>query len=65
MNDLTRVIRDCQRHGLLYVHGGKHPKIRHPKTGRTITVATTPRCPHAHKHVLRDVRKYLGVTIEP
>ena len=63
MNDLTRVIRAAQRHGMLYVHGGKHPKIRDPRTGRSISIAGTPSCPHAAKNVLRDCRKYLLVEV--
>ncbi len=65
MNDLTRVIRECERHGLRYEPGRRHPKLRDPKTGRAISISSTPSCPHAHKHVLRDVRRYLNVTITP
>jgi hypothetical protein len=63
MNDLTRIIRECERHGLRYEPRGRYPKLVNPTTGRSISVASTPRCPHAHKNVLRDVRKYLGVEI--
>jgi hypothetical protein len=64
MNDLTRTIRQLERQGLVYVQGRKHSKIRDPKTGRAVAISGTPRCPHAHKNVLRDVRKYLGVELE-
>ena len=63
MNDLTRVIRQCERKGLTYQHGGKHPRIVDPKSGRFVSISGTPRCPFAHKHVQRDVRRYLGVDI--
>jgi hypothetical protein len=63
MNDLTRIIRECERLGLKYERGRRHPKIRNPQTGRAITISSTPSCPHAHKHVIRDVRKYLGVAV--
>ena len=63
MNDLTRTIRQLERHGLVFVPGKKHPKIRDPKTGRAVSISGTPSCPHAHKNVLRDVRKYLGVEL--
>ena len=65
MNDLTRVIRQCERAGLKYERGRKHAKIRDPQTNRFISVACSPRCPHAHKHVLRDLRVYLGITLNP
>ena len=63
MNDMTAVIRQCQRHGLLYVQGKKHGRLVDPVTRRSIPVSTTPSCRHAHRAVLRYVRKYLGVEI--
>jgi hypothetical protein len=63
MNDVTRVIRAAQRQGLEFVHGGKHPKIRDPRTGRSISIAGTPSCRHAAKNVARDIRKYLGIDL--
>lgn len=65
MNDLTRVIHECERHGLRYEAGGRHPKLRDPRTGRAIPISSTPSCPHAHKRVVRDVRRYLGVELIP
>ena len=65
MNDLTRVIRECERHGLRYEPGRKHAKLRDPRTNRCISISGTPSCPHAHKNVLRDVRRYLGVSLTP
>ena len=65
VNDLDRVIRQCEQAGLKYERGSKHAKLRDPLTNRSISVACTPRCPHAHKRVLRDLRVYLGVTLTP
>jgi hypothetical protein len=61
--EIKAVIRQAMRLGLVVEHGGKHPRIRDPKSGRAIVISGTPRCPHAHKNVIRDLRKYLGVTI--
>jgi hypothetical protein len=63
VNDLTRVIRQAVHAGLKYDPGRRHPKIIDPRTGRWISISSTPRCPHAHKNVLRDLRRYLGVTL--
>jgi hypothetical protein len=63
MNELKAVIRQAMRSGLLFEHGGKHPRLRDPKSGRAVVVSGTTRCPHAHKNVMRDLRKYLGVKI--
>ena len=60
MNDITRVIREAERAGLTYQRGKKHPRIVDPRTGRFVTISGTPRCKHAHKHIIADVRKYLG-----
>ena len=65
MNDLTRVIRDCERSGLRYEPGRKHAKLRDPKTGRAISISSTPSDRNAHRNVLRDVRRYLGVELTP
>jgi hypothetical protein len=61
--DMRRVIRDCQRAGLTYRVGGKHGRIEDPTTGRFVVVSLTPSCPHAYKHAIADVRRYLGVSI--
>ena len=65
MNDLKAVIKQAERAGLLYERGKRHPKIRDPRSGRAITLSATPSCPHAHKRVLRDLRVYLGITLDP
>ena len=63
MNDLTRVIRQAVAAGLVLEHGGKHPKLRDPRTGRSISISNTPRAKMAHREVVRDLRRYLGVTL--
>jgi DNA-binding MarR family transcriptional regulator len=65
VNDMARTIRDLERHGLVFVRGRKHSKIRDPKTGRAVAVSGTPSDRNAHRNVLRDVRKYLGVALTP
>lgn len=65
MNDMTRVIRDCQRAGLRFVHGRKHGKIVDPRTGRFVVVSSTASCMNAHKRVLQDIRRFLGVNVAP
>lgn len=63
MNDMTRVIRDCQRAGLRLVLGRKHHKLVHPLTGRFVVVSSTASCGNAHRRVISEVRRFLGVTI--
>jgi hypothetical protein len=63
MTDLDQVIRRAERAGLVLEHVGKHPRIVDPRTRRFVTISGTPKCPFAHKHVLRDLRRYLGVTL--
>ena len=63
MNDLTRVIRQACAAGLQYDARGRHPKLRDPRTGRSVPISNTPSCRNAHKNVLRDLRRYLGVII--
>lgn len=63
MNDMTRVIRNCQRAGLQFVHGRKHGKLIEPRTGRFVVVSSTASCTNAHRRVISDVRKFLGVSI--
>jgi hypothetical protein len=63
MNNMTLVIRECERAGLQFVRGRKHGKLVDPRTGRCVSVSSTPSCPNAHRAVLRDVRKYLGLLV--
>lgn len=61
--DMKRVLKACEAHGFVIEYGGKHAKIRDPITNRTLPVSGTPNCPHAHKNVLRDLRRYWGVDV--
>lgn len=62
-SDLRHVIRDCVRAGLVLQHGGRHPRLVDPRSGRFVVIAGTPSCPHAYKNVLADVRRYLHVSV--
>jgi len=63
-SDLRKVIRECQRAGLVYEQSARgHAKLRDPRTGRAIAVSCTPSDCHATNNVLRDVRKYLNINI--
>lgn len=63
MKDMRAAIRACTDAGLRYDPAHKHPRVVHPTTGRYVTFSQTPGCPHAANQFLRDVRKYLGVTV--
>lgn len=63
MTDMKRVLRQCQRAGLQLVYGRKHHKLVHPLTGRFIVVSSTASCTNAHRRVIADVRRYLGLSI--
>lgn len=63
MTDMKRVLRQCRRAGLQLVMGRKHHKLVCPVTGRFVVVSSTASCRNAHKGVLADVRKILGVSI--
>jgi hypothetical protein len=64
--DLRKVIRDCERAGLVYEQGRHgHAKLRDPRTGRAIPVSCTPSDCYAPNNVLRDVRKYINVEVSP
>lgn len=57
---MKEAIKACVAAGLEYDPHHKHPRITDPKTGRSVSISNSPSCPHAYKHLLRDVRKYLG-----
>jgi predicted RNA binding protein YcfA (HicA-like mRNA interferase family) len=61
---LKDVLKACERHGFIVEHGGKHLKIRDPKTNRTIPVSCSPSRPYAGCEVLRDIKRYWSVEIE-
>jgi hypothetical protein len=60
---MKAAVRACERAGLLYERRHKHPRVVHPDTGRFVVLSHTPSCPHGYKHLLRDVKKYLGVEV--
>lgn len=61
---MRRAIRACVRAGLVHTHGGKHDRMTDPATGKSVPFSTTPSCQHGYKHLLRDVKRYLGHTVE-
>lgn len=60
---MRTAIRACEAAGLRYEPQHTHPRMVDPKTNRFVSFSSSPSCPHAHKHLLRDVRKYLKVTV--
>ena len=62
-HDMRKALRECERAGLVIEHRGKHPKIRDPRTGRAVSVSSSPSDCHAYKNALRDVRRYLGIAL--
>lgn len=60
MKDMDRAIQACKAAGLTYDPRHKHPRVIDPATGKFVSFSNTPNCPFAHRHMLRDVRRYLG-----
>lgn len=63
MQDIDRAIQACEKAGLRYEPGKKHARIVDDRTGKYVSFSSTPSCPFAHKHMLRDVKRYLGIAI--
>jgi hypothetical protein len=61
---LSDVFKACERHGFVVEHGGKHMKIRDPKTNRTIPVSCTASRPYAGREVLRDIKRYWDIEVK-
>lgn len=62
-HDMRAAIKACERAGLTYDPKHKHPRIVRAD-GRYITFSNTPGDVYAHRQMLRDVRKYLGVDVK-
>lgn len=60
---MKEAIRACQRAGLVHEPQHTHPRMVNPATGKYVSFSSSPSCPHAHKHLLADVRKYLNITV--
>lgn len=56
--DLKQAIRDLQRRGFKTFNNGGHVRIEHPDGKKIFTCSGSPSCPHAHKNLLRDIRRY-------
>lgn len=61
--DMQRAVRACERAGLRYDPKHTHPRVVHPESGRFVSFSLTPSCPHAYKHLLSDVSKYLHIKV--
>ena len=61
--DMRKVLRAAQRAGLTLEYGGRHAKLVDRRSGRSIPVSCTPSDLHSYKAVLRDARRFLGITI--
>ena len=58
---LRRVAEVARRHGLELEHGGKHPRLVEPVSGRRLTVSSSPRCADtALREVERDCRRLVA-----
>lgn len=60
---MKAAITACEGAGLKYDPAHKHPRVVDPKSGRFVSFSSSPSCPHAHKHLLKDVRKYLHISV--
>lgn len=57
--DSNKFIKQLLSEGWQYVSGnGGHIKIRSPK-GHLVSMSNSPSCPHAHKNMVRDVKRIL------
>lgn len=48
---------ELTRERFILVNDRKHLKYRHPRTGKTVTISSSPSCPYASRNQLRDIRK--------
>lgn len=61
--DMKAAIKACEAAGLIYDPQHTHPRVVDPKSRRFVSFSSSPSCPHAHKHLLKDVRKYLNIMV--
>lgn len=54
--DIRKLITELVRDGWVILGGRKHYKVRSPK-GHTLSIASSPSCPYALKHIEADVRR--------
>jgi hypothetical protein len=60
---MKAAIRACESAGLRYDPNHTHPRVVDPKSNRFVSFSGSPSCPHAHKHLLKDVWKYLHIKV--
>ena len=56
--DLDKTVKKLIRQGWT-AEFGRHLKLRSPDGGKLITCSLSPSCPHAHRNLERDIRKYI------
>jgi hypothetical protein len=57
MDDLKCTLKTLQAEGFRIKYTKKHTRVIHPM-GKKFTCSNTPGCQHAHKNLLRDIKKY-------
>jgi hypothetical protein len=62
-SDMRKAIKLCREAGLVFESNHKHPRVVQPSTGEFVSFSGSPSCKDAHRNMLRDVRKYLGVDV--
>lgn len=53
---MAKLVKELQQKGWEVWQGGKHYRARHP-SGALLTISCTPRCPHAYRNALADIRR--------
>jgi hypothetical protein len=61
--DMRKAIKLCQAAGLVFEPNHKHPRVVQPSTGKFVSFSGSPSDENAHRNMLRDVKKYLGVDV--
>lgn len=60
---MREAIRACEAAGLKHDPAHTHPRMVDPATHRYVSFSSSPSCPHAHKHLLKDVWRYLHIKV--
>lgn len=56
--ELKKLVKQLLREGWTLETSRKHTKLRSPK-GHLVSMSSSPSCPHAFKHVAKDVQKII------
>ena len=59
--EFRRLVKEAAKLGFIYdgLTGTNHHRFRHQDTGRMITAAQSPSCPHSWKQALREMKRAL------